>query len=121
MVLVRIRYLSNLKMNRGKKKDPPKPIFIDTPSWSSDAPNAEQTMSNLAKAVGHRIVICGGPCKRNDQTSVCILDEQFIATPSVLEWEGAPSWRSSLMVTGILELNESGFSMRDVSYEWIDS
>ena len=121
MVLVKIRYLSNLKMNRKTEEDPPKPIFIDTPSWSSDAPNAEHTLINLAKAVGHRIVICGGPCKWNNLTSIGIFDELAIAVPSVAEWEGAPSWRSSLMVTGILELNESGFSMHDVSYEWIDS
>ena len=108
-------------MNRKTEEDPLEPIFINTPSWSSDAPNAEQTLSNLVKAVGQKIVICGGPCKWNNVTSICVFDELFIAAPSVAEWEGAPSWRSSLMVTGFLERKESGFCMRDVSYYWVDS
>ena len=98
------------------------PKIIETPTWTNGQLVTEETfLENLQNSIGKRICICGGPSKCNDVSSICIFGRHFIAVPSVRDWSGAPSWRSSLAVTGVLERTESGYFIRDASYEWIDS
>ena len=96
--------------------------LIETPSWTNGQFVTEETLlENLQNSIGKRICICGGSCKWNDVSSICIFDGLFVAVPSVADWKGRPSWRSSLFVTGVLEKTESGYFIREASYEWIDS